>query len=89
MMPTLHPGDVLVLRTLRQPLPDVGALVVVHDPARPGRRLVKRVASQGRATFSVSSDNPLEGRDSRQFGSLQAEQVVGCVAWVLPLGDRR
>ena len=89
MLPTLTPGDVLILTAPPARLPDVGSLVVVEDPTRPGHRLVKRVASHGRATFSVSSDNPLEGRDSRHFGSLQPTQLVGQVRLVLPLGRWR
>lgn len=89
MLPTLAPGDILVLRSPGDALPDVGQLVVIHDPQHETRRLVKRVASHGRRTLSVRSDNPLEGRDSRHFGSLGSDQVVGVVRFVVPLGRCR
>jgi signal peptidase I len=46
MLPLLMPGDrVLVDRgAFRHELPERGALVVFHDPERPGHRLLKRVS---------------------------------------------
>lgn len=89
MEPALSPGDVLLLRPVRGGLPRVGSLVVLHDPADARRLLVKRVVSHGDATFSVGSDNPTEGRDSRHFGSLRPTELVGRVAWTWRLGSGR
>ncbi|MEM7136683.1 MAG: S26 family signal peptidase [Myxococcota bacterium] len=78
MEPTLHEGDWVFVSTYRRGLPRPGSLVVVHDPAGE-RTLVKRVRSRGTATFAVGSDNPTGARDSRQFGSLRPEHLVGHV----------
>ena len=79
MRPTLHPDHWIWVALTQPQLPNVDDLVMVTDPATPSRLLVKRVRSKGQATFSVGSDNPLEGRDSRHFGSLSPEQLHGYV----------
>ncbi len=83
MTPTLMPGDVVVVEKTRGGVPEPGEVVVVSDPARPGRTLVKRARSLGSngQTFCVGSDAPQEARDSRHFGSLRAEDFVGRVRW--------
>lgn len=82
MLPTLEEGDLVGVLPAQGCLPELDSLVVVTDPADSERMLVKRVVSAGRASFSVRSDNPLEGRDSRHFGSLGAADLVGTVAWI-------
>lgn len=75
MMPTLDPGD----RLLVVPLPPRrGRLVVVPDPRDPGRVLIKRVAAvaaDGR--IEVRGDNPAASTDSRHFGPVDAGTVIG------------
>jgi signal peptidase I len=53
MHPTLQPGDRLLVdpRAFRARLPAVGEVVVLTDPADPGRWLVKRVAAVGPGEF--------------------------------------
>lgn len=68
MRPTLLPGDrLLVLRTRRA---RVGGLVVVGDPRRPRRLMVKRVAEVDRRGVTVLGDNPAASTDSRFLGPL-------------------
>lgn len=81
MVPTLWPGDVVAVATRPGRLPTPGEVVVVHDPGRPGRALVKRARSRGERSFAVGSDAPLEARDSRHFGSLPPESLIGRVLW--------
>lgn len=89
MHPTLHDDDVvwadpsIGFRDLA-----VGDLVVVRHPCEPGLLMVKRVSSFGNARFSVSSDNPLEGQDSRHFGPLSDADLVGLVRRVDPSPDQ-
>jgi nickel-type superoxide dismutase maturation protease len=82
MRPTLEPGDyVLVNRwAYRFRPPSPGDLVVVEDPEVPTRFLVKRV-SQATATGEVrlTGDNEDASRDSRVFGPVSREQIVGKV----------
>ena len=80
MLPGLASGDrVLVLRTGRlRP----GQVAAVRDPRDPERVVVKRVAA-GSATvgWRVLGDNPARSTDSRVFGVVGPELVVGRVVY--------
>ncbi|MEM9189984.1 MAG: nickel-type superoxide dismutase maturation protease [Myxococcota bacterium] len=80
MSPTFDAGDVLIVEVCRR-LPRPGEVVVFRDPLKPEQRLVKRVRSIGSSTFAVGSDDPAAGRDSRHFGSVTIDHLVGRVRW--------
>lgn len=82
MSPTLASGELLAIEVSRDRKPEKGQIVVVRDPERPGKTLVKRVRSRGDTTFAVGSDAPDQGRDSRHFGSLSLDALIGRVTWV-------
>jgi nickel-type superoxide dismutase maturation protease len=84
MRPTLEPGDRLVCVRSRRVRP--GDLVAVHDP-RDGRLLVKRVASVDPLT--VAGDNPDASTDSRSFGAVTPDRVVGRAVYRYWPDDRR
>ena len=84
MEPHYRDGDrVLVNRyafSFRRPQP--GDAVVVRDPERPARHLLKRVASGPEGANDpwavyVLGDNAEQSRDSRAFGPLSVEAVIG------------
>lgn len=78
MLPALAPGDE-VLVALGRPV-DVGDIVLARHPYRRDVVLLKRVDhidSQGR--LHLLGDNPRESTDSRSFGSVGAERVIGRV----------
>jgi nickel-type superoxide dismutase maturation protease len=78
MLPTLAPGDhLLVRRTRRAHAED---LVVFFDPQAPSRLVVKRVAAARREGLEVAGDNPAASRDSKDFGLVPFELLLG-VAW--------
>ena len=83
MRPALAPGDLVLADTRPGREPSIRDLVVVRDPADPAHLLVKRVASRGERTFAMSSDNPVEARDSRHFGSLDERALVGRATLIL------
>jgi phage repressor protein C with HTH and peptisase S24 domain len=71
MVPTLHDGDVvLVRRTTRA---KVGDLVLVRWVSRPGQLSVKRVRAPG---YFVVGDNPYASTDSRELGPAEVVAVV-------------
>ena len=70
-------------------LPQGGEIVVARDPRTPERLLVKRVVAispDGNGGFSavLRGDNPSESTDSRQFGAVDASQILGKVTSRLP-----
>lgn len=82
MRPALEPGDyVLVNRwAYRVRTPARGDLVVVQDPESPERFLVKRVGdAPNPREILVQGDNDRVSRDSRTFGPVSLEKVVGKV----------
>ena len=74
MLPTLRPGDCLLVRRGGRVRP--GDVVVVEFLARPGVLAVKRAVRPRDGAWHVESDNPAAGDDSRSFG---AGEVCGRV----------
>lgn len=82
MRPTLAPGDfVLVNRwAYRFRPPARGDVVVVRDPETPERFLVKRVSqAAGPTSIRLAGDNEALSRDSRSFGPVPRDRIVGKV----------
>ena len=81
MRPGLEPGDRLVVVGLLRGRP--GDVVAVVDPRTDrrtgGRVLVKRVAAvdPGDGRVTVLGDNPGASTDSRTFGPVRPERVLG------------
>lgn len=66
MVPTLHPGDRLLVVRARRARP--GQLVVVPDPRSRQRAMVKRVSAMHGSLAEVSGDNAEASTDSTVFG---------------------
>ncbi len=78
MLPTLAPGDHLLVRRTRRAQAD--DLVVFFDPEAPNRLVVKRVVAAHPEGLEVTGDNPGASRDSKDFGLVPFELLLG-VAW--------
>ena len=82
MRPTLEPGDYVVVNrwAYRVRRPRQGDLVVVRDPHVADRFLVKRVSDATAATHvQLAGDNVATSRDSRVFGAVPVERIIGKV----------
>lgn len=83
MRPTLEPGDRLLVDVgeYRRRAPRVGEIVIVVDPADAARWLVKRVTAvdDAAATLDVRGDAVANARDSREFGPVPLDSVIGHV----------
>lgn len=82
MLPLLQPGDRLFLDPFayRKEQPQEGDLVVAYDPRQPTVKIIKRVSAVlMNKRYFLSSDNPLEGTDSRAFGAVPLTAIVGKV----------
>jgi len=77
MEPTLAPGDRLLVVRSTHPRP--GDLVVVRPPGDARRVLVKRVSAVLGDEVVVRGDNPEASTDSRDFGPVPRQAVVGRV----------
>ena len=85
MAPAFVPGDIIrvALPIASGATPRRGDAIVFWDPEMRGRKLLKRVESvesgKGSVKVFVIGDNALRSRDSRHFGSVPIEQVIGRV----------
>jgi signal peptidase I len=102
MLPAIRPGDRLLVDPVayRDRPPARGEILVLDDPERPGRHLVKRVgavagemtesgASVPSGTVYVLGDARDRSRDSRSFGPVPLRAVIGQVWLRYAPSDRR
>lgn len=81
MVPTLLPGDTLVINRFayRHSPPQPGDILVFRDP-RTQVLAVKRVRTTAEdQRIYLTGDNHTESIDSRHFGAIQGDLVVGKV----------
>jgi nickel-type superoxide dismutase maturation protease len=80
MLPLLKPGDEVLLnpRAYRATPPQPGDLVVIRHPFQADGQIVKRISRTLEAEhYYVEGDNPAESSDSRSFGPVRLEQILG------------
>ncbi|MDH6123343.1 nickel-type superoxide dismutase maturation protease [Kitasatospora sp. GP82] len=90
MRPTLLEGDQVLVRYGARIRP--GAVVLFRHPLRQDLLVVKRAAGRRRGGWWLLSDNPLVLTDSREYGAVPDELVLGRVllrlrprpAWLAP-----
>ncbi|MAT96221.1 MAG: nickel-type superoxide dismutase maturation protease [Anaerolineaceae bacterium] len=82
MQPTLPDGTTVLLdaAAYHYTPPQVGDIVLAQHPFQPGNKMIKRVTAvteDGR--YFLQGDNPdaTETSDSRSFGTVRADQILG------------
>ena len=84
MLPTLKSGqDVLVRCWFINP--KAGDIVVIKHGVR---EIVKRIQTIRDRKYFVIGDNKKESTDSRKFGPIKKEQIIGKVIWYQFMGMR-
>jgi nickel-type superoxide dismutase maturation protease len=86
MLPNLRDGDRVVIRYRAAVRP--GDVVLVRRPDRPEVTMVKRVGERRPDGWWVLGDNPYRSTDSREFGPVPAELVLGRVLRVRRTGGK-
>jgi len=89
MQPHLYAGDCVLIRQGSRAR--AGDVVLLHRPDRRELLVVKRVRNRlGDGRLWLEGDNPLASDDSRLFGPVGPEEIVGRVVWrYRPLRRRR
>lgn len=82
MLPTLGPGDCLLVRPGARVRP--GDVVVARFDARPDLLVVKRAVRRHDGGWWVESDNPAVTDDSRRYGTAKVQARVLVRYWPLP-----
>lgn len=80
MLPTLKEGQEVLCFNWAYIFiqPKVGDMVVIKAN---GKEMIKRVQmSSGRGIF-VTGDNPKDSFDSRKFGAISLENIMGKIIW--------
>ncbi len=83
MLPTLKPNqDVLVLCWFFEA--KKGDLVVFK---KNGKEMIKRISAIKEDKFFVLGDNPKESTDSRSFGAISRNEIIGKVTYISGQND--
>ena len=79
MLPGLKPGQRLLVKPHRldQPLPQIGSIVVCRHPSKPDMVITKRLSGRTDQQLDLRGDNPEESTDSRHFGPVPVESLIG------------
>ena len=78
MEPSLFEGDYVLLRLTKNV--KTGEIVVFE---RNGHEIIKRVSRIQDESLWVLGDNPKYSTDSRAYGWIERERVVGKVIWMI------
>lgn len=73
MLPTLLPGDRLLVARVGRPRP--ADVVLAADPRVPSREMIKRVAHIDASGIHLRGDNPAASTDVRAFGPIPAAAI--------------
>lgn len=81
MLPTVKPGDIVLIDTKAylQAIPQIGDIVLARHPYK-DLSIIKRITDITlEERLVLSSDNPQAGSDSRQFGTISKQRLIGKV----------
>jgi len=87
MLPVLKEGDVVLYdpKAYTQKQPQIGDVVIAIHPARSDLRIVKRVQGVTRdGRIFLLGDNVAETTDSRDFGHVPIDEILGRITSRLP-----
>lgn len=82
MEPFLKAGEVVFvdLRAYRRNRPKTGEVVILWHPHQKNLRIIKRIETVTRdGRYVVQGDNPEASTDSRSFGPVALEAIIGRV----------
>ncbi|MBU3978243.1 nickel-type superoxide dismutase maturation protease [Patescibacteria group bacterium] len=84
MYPILRSGDFVLVNRLAYlySAPKIGDIVAARDP-RDGKIIIKRVIKIENTKYHVEGDNRTASTDSRDFGLIDKNNIIGKVIFVL------
>ena len=84
MVPAYQPNQIVFINRLCYLFakPKIGDVIVLQDP-RNGQLLIKRIVRVIGNNYAVQGDNESASTDSRVFGAISKEHIVGKVIYRL------
>ncbi len=85
MKPNIQSGDLIIYSTGAQEIIKVlkGSIVVLNNPLNPSSLIVKRIHDINSRGIEIRGDNPSSSIDSRQFGLINPESIIGVVKRII------
>ena len=80
MIPSLYDGDLVFFRkySANKSTIEIGDIIIFNHPSKK-IRLIKRVKTINDFSIEVSGDNQYLSTDSKAFGAIQKENIIGIV----------
>lgn len=82
MLPLLQPGTEILISTsaYQKSMPKIGDIIVTIHPYYPELTIVKRITAINQdGNYFLMGDNPSESTDSRHWGTIKLEDIIGKV----------
>ncbi len=80
MIPTFNDGDLVFFKKyyIDKSVLKKGDIIIFNHPLK-NIRLIKRVKSLKKYSIEVAGDNQFSSSDSKLFGAIQKEKIIGIV----------
>ena len=87
MNPTIREGDLVIYKPFNPSKEELkkGYLVVLNNPLKNEELIVKRISNQVASSIELRGDNEQISIDSRQFGLINQNEIIGIVQNIFPL----
>ena len=87
MHPTLRAGQEVLIKPLKEPSPDTirpGMILYLQHPLNREIQIIKRCSHWEGTKLWVLGDNAAESTDSRQYGAIAPQFVLGSIVCTFP-----
>ena len=86
MSPTINQGDLVIYKPYNQVKSDlyIGNIVVAKHPIELNKLIIKRISKIEINGVQLIGDNQTSSNDSRHFGLINYEKLIGIVERIIP-----
>tara|TARA_Y100001968_G_scaffold321426_1_gene355801 strand:- start:125 stop:394 length:270 start_codon:yes stop_codon:yes gene_type:complete len=86
MFPSLKEGDLVTYKSINSPNSFLkkGSIVITRNPFNQNDLIIKRIKHINDLEVDLVGDNVSESIDSRHFGVIHIDQLIGLVDQIIP-----